>query len=77
MEALRFLKAEHASAHHGTSLISLFLPSLIGMVLSFISGLLALKWLSSWLEGGRWYLFGFYCLCASGVILVLHFQGYL
>jgi len=74
MEALRFLKAQHASVAH-ESIVKLFLPSLIGMVLSFISGILALKWLSSWLEGGRWYLFGFYCLGASIVILILRAQG--
>lgn len=73
-EALRYLKDQHQSLHH-TSLISLFLPSLIGMVLSFISGWFALKWLSSWLEGGRWFLFGIYCLCASGIIFFLHYQG--
>ena len=75
MEALRFLKVQHAHAHHGTSVIGLFLPSLMGMVLSFISGILALQWLSNWLEGGRWYLFGVYCLCASAVIFFLHCQG--
>jgi undecaprenyl-diphosphatase len=76
MEALRFLKMQHTSAHHATSTIGLFLPSFIGMILSFISGLIALKWLSDWLEGGRWYLFGIYCLCASVVIFFLHCQGY-
>jgi len=75
MEGLRFLKAQHSVSHHGTNILSLFLPSLIGMVLSFISGTLALKWLSNWLEGGRWYLFGIYCLCASVVIFFLHSQG--
>jgi undecaprenyl-diphosphatase len=75
MEALRFLKMQHASVHHASTL-SLFFPSFIGMVLSFISGLFALKWLSNWLEGGRWYLFGIYCLCASVVIFFLHCQGY-
>jgi len=75
MEALRFLKVQHASAHHGISMIGLFLPSLIGMVFSFISGLLALKWLSNWLEKGRWYFFGFYCIGASLVILLLQAQG--
>jgi len=75
-EALRFLKVQHASPHHGAGMIGLFLPSLIGMTLSFISGILALKWLSQWLENGRWYLFGFYCICASMVIFFLHCQGY-
>jgi undecaprenyl-diphosphatase len=74
IEALRFLKAQHASVQ-GTSTIDLFLPCLIGMVLSFISGMLALKWLSNWLEQGRWYLFGIYCLCASAVIFFLYSQG--
>ena len=75
MEVLRFLKAQHASAHHLSGTLGMFLPSLIGMALSFISGMLALKWLSHWLEHGRWYLFGFYCLCASVVILLLRAQG--
>ena len=35
------------------------------MVLSFLAGLLALRWLSRWLEQGRWYLFGGYCLVAA------------
>jgi len=75
-EGLRFLKAQHASVLHGTSTIGLFLPSVIGMVLSFISGILALQWLSNWLERGRWHLFGIYCLCVSVVIFFLHGQGY-
>jgi undecaprenyl-diphosphatase len=75
VEALRFLKAQHVHAHHGASVIGLFLPGLMGMVLSFISGILALQWLSNWLQRGRWYLFGVYCLCASVVIFFLHCQG--
>jgi undecaprenyl-diphosphatase len=51
-------------------------PGLIGAVCSFFAGLLALKWLSRWLEGGRWYLFGIYCLVASGVVFYLHHIGY-
>jgi hypothetical protein len=35
------------------------------MVLSFVAGLLALRWLSRWLEQGRWYLFGCYWLAAA------------
>jgi len=75
MEALRFFKMQHASVHHAGTL-GLLLPSLLGMGLSFVSGILALKWLSSWLEGGRWYIFGIYCLCASVVIYFLHCQGF-
>lgn len=75
-EALRFLKEQHSSLHHGAGVMGLFFPSLIGMALSFIAGLLALKWLSYWLEGGRWYLFGIYCLIASGIIFFLNCQGF-
>lgn len=74
-EILRFLQAQHAHGHHVTNVTALFFPSIMGMVLSFISGILALKWLSNWLEAGRWYLFGIYCLCASVVIFFLYTQG--
>ncbi|WP_288409075.1 undecaprenyl-diphosphate phosphatase [Acinetobacter soli] len=70
-ELLRLLHAQHTTT--GTAhlaLSSLFLPSLFGMVFSFLTGLLALKWLSAWLEHGRWYLFGIYCLAFSGVVLI-------
>jgi undecaprenyl-diphosphatase len=43
------------------------------MVFSFLAGLLALKWLSGWLEGGRWKFFGFYCLIAAAGVLVVYF----
>ena len=46
----------------------LIAPSLGGMVLSFLAGLLALRWLSRWLEQGRWYLFGGYCLVAAALV---------
>lgn len=70
-ELVRLLHAQHAttSATH-LALGSLLLPSLFGMVFSFLTGLLALKWLSAWLEHGRWYLFGIYCLAFSGVVLI-------
>ena len=47
---------------------SLFAPSLLGMVFAFLAGLVALKWLSRWLEGGRWYFFGIYCLAAAAAV---------
>ena len=43
---------------------------------AIIAGLLALRWLSSWLENGRWYLFGIYCLLASCAVFYLHHIGY-
>ena len=71
-EALRLIKA-HALDGQG-SVMHLFVPGLVGMVLSFISGLIALKWLSRWLEGGRWKFFGFYCLIAAAGVLLIHFK---
>jgi len=41
-------------------------------VLSFFAGLLALKWLSNWLEMGRWHLLGIYCLAAAIAVFLLH-----
>ena len=74
-EVLRLLKAQHASVQDMTSVAGLFYPSLLGMALSFISGMLALRWLSNWLERGRWHLFGIYCLCASVAVFLLHKNG--
>lgn len=77
LELLRLLKASHAATAAGGAPIDLhasLLMSLLGMVFSFFAGLLALKWLSSWLETGRWYLFGIYCLLASAAVFYLHIQ---
>ena len=52
------------------------LASLLGAVVAFLAGLLALRWLSRWLEGGRWYWFGVYCLVAAGGVMLLHRAGY-
>lgn len=77
-EALRLLHATHEAAASGApiDLHGTLVFSLLGAVFSFLAGLLALKWLSNWLENGRWYLFGIYCLVASGVVFYLHTQGY-
>lgn len=74
-EALRLVKATHAAAASGApiDLHSSLMMSLLGMVFAFLAGLVALKWLSSWLEQGRWYLFGIYCLVASAVVFYLHY----
>ena len=45
-------------------------PAGVGMVLSFVAGLLALKFLSAVLERGRWKYFGFYCLAAAVAIWI-------
>ena len=59
-----------------TRLIDLIMPGLVGMVFSFIAGLLALKILSASLEKGRWKYFGYYCIFASLVVLAAAFRGY-
>jgi undecaprenyl-diphosphatase len=77
-EAGRLLKAKHVADLAGTplDLHAGVVAALLGMVLSFVAGLAALRWLSSWLEHGRWYLFGIYCLVASGVVFYLYHLGY-
>jgi undecaprenyl-diphosphatase len=71
-EADRLIKAPGvASAVHAGGLWPLLVPSLLGMVFSFGAGLLALRWLSRWLEQDRWHLFGFYCLAASLLVFLL------
>lgn len=74
-EVMRLLKTQSAATLSGAHLTGLFLPGLIGMALSFVSGILALRWLSAWLERGRWQLFGFYCLFMSVVVFFLYRQG--
>jgi undecaprenyl-diphosphatase len=69
-EALRLQHADHSG------FAAAAFPSLLGMVFSFVAGLLALKWLSSWLEQGRWFYFGVYCVLASIGVFMLHHAGY-
>ncbi|HUA89027.1 MAG TPA: undecaprenyl-diphosphate phosphatase [Steroidobacteraceae bacterium] len=66
-ELHRLHKAQ-ALAGGSVSLGHAALPSLAGMVLSFLAGMVALRWLSRWLEAGRWHLFGAYCLVAAAVV---------
>ena len=73
-EALRLVKARHIET--ATGLGSAVLPSLVGAAFAFLAGLLALKWLSNWLEKGQWYLFGLYCLIAAAVVAGLHRAGF-
>lgn len=68
-ETLRLL---HARANLAPALAY----SAVGAIFAFGAGLLALRWLSGWLESGRWYLFGIYCLTASAVVAGLHLAGY-
>jgi undecaprenyl-diphosphatase len=81
-EALRLAHAPPGVATPGVatlaqgSLQSVALLSVLGAVLAFIAGLVALKWLSRWLESGRWYLFGVYCLVAAVGVALLHYRGF-
>jgi undecaprenyl-diphosphatase len=77
-EVLRLVKASHEAAAAGTpiDLHGSMVTGLLGAFFAFLAGLVALKWLSSWLEEGRWYLFGIYCLMASVVVFGLYRAGY-
>jgi undecaprenyl-diphosphatase len=72
-ESWRLVKTHHGQL--GSLVHSAIEPSIIGAIFAFLAGLLALKWLSRWLEEGRWYWFGVYCLLASVVVACLyHFR---
>jgi undecaprenyl-diphosphatase len=77
-EVLRLLKASHEATAAGTpiDLHGSIVAGLLGAFFAFLAGLIALRWLSSWLEEGRWYLFGIYCLIASVVVFGLYRAGY-
>ena len=70
-EAYRLYKeyAATTTAMHSDGFLHLMGPSMIGMAMSFLAGWVALRWLSRWLEQGRWHFFGFYCLLASLLVL--------
>jgi undecaprenyl-diphosphatase len=74
-ELYRLVKATHEAGLH-VSLGAALAPSLVGMVGAFLAGLLALKWLSRWLQQGRWYWFGIYCLAVAAVVEVLYLYGW-
>lgn len=76
-EVMRLVASRQALVVSGTGpVLSLFLPGLLGLVCSFLAGLLALQWLTRWLDRGKWHYFGYYCLCAAVVVLILHRMGY-
>jgi undecaprenyl-diphosphatase len=62
-ELLRLIK----SGPSGNS----FALGIVGMICSFVAGLLALRWLTRFLERGRWHWFGYYCLLAAIVVLAV------
>jgi len=73
-ELLRLIRDQQLNGM--AAITTAVLPSLLGSILSFVAGLIALKWLSEWLENGRWYLFGIYCILAALSVAVLHHIGY-
>jgi undecaprenyl-diphosphatase len=63
----------HYKHEFNLDFMPLITPGLVGMVFSFIAGLVALKWLSSWLEKGRWHYFGYYCIFLSLTTFTIYF----
>jgi undecaprenyl-diphosphatase len=84
LELHRLIKSvnpEGAGLGTGLSSLSTLLPELLGpgllgMIFSFGAGLLALRWLSSWLESGKWKFFGFYCIFFSLIVFTLQGMGF-
>jgi undecaprenyl-diphosphatase len=72
-EIWRLYQSQH---HHLAGMLPAVAPSILGVVFAFLAGLLALKWLSRWLETGRWHFFGIYCLVAAVVVGYLYHTGF-
>ncbi len=70
------LRRLQKSQINSEQLMSLVAPGLFGMVLSFIAGLIALRLLSHWLQGGYWKNFGYYCIFLAGITLGIHFLNF-
>jgi undecaprenyl-diphosphatase len=75
LELWRLVKT-HPEATKVSSLVSMALPGIIGMVASFVAGLLALRLLSRWLETGRWRFFGVYCIAFAVFVFALAAFGF-
>jgi len=75
LELRRLFRASGGVGITGAQLAALTLPGLLGMVGSFLAGLVALWWLSSWLERGRWRYFGYYCIFFSAAVFLSHLLG--
>ena len=75
-ESLRAFKPKSGLPITHEQTVALLTPGLIGVLCSFLAGLVALRWLSQWLETGRWQWFGVYCLVASGVVFFLATRGF-
>jgi undecaprenyl-diphosphatase len=69
-EGLRLFRSNH------TGVGSAVFLSVFGACCAFGAGVIALKWLTRWLESGRWRLFGIYCLFAAAFAALLNLAGY-
>jgi undecaprenyl-diphosphatase len=72
-EIWRLYQSQH---HQLAGMVPAVMPSILGVVFAFLAGLLALKWLSRWLESGRWHFFGVYCLIAAAAVGYLYHVGF-
>lgn len=72
-EIWRLYQAQH---HQLAGLLPAAVPSFLGVLFAFLAGLVALKWLSRWLETGRWHFFGIYCLLAAAALAYLYHAGF-
>jgi undecaprenyl-diphosphatase len=70
-----YLKLRNQETDIPTLVRDHILPGLVGMVFSFLAGLVALRLLSAVLEKGRWSYFGYYCIAASGLVLLAAYKG--
>ncbi len=58
------------------SVLGLALPGLVGMVFSFLAGMVALRLLGQVLERGGWKYFGYYCMVAAVVVFGVALAGW-
>jgi undecaprenyl-diphosphatase len=72
-ELWRLYQSQH---HQLAGMVPAVMPSILGVAFAFLAGLLALKWLSRWLETGRWHFFGVYCLVAAAAVGYLYHAGF-
>jgi len=70
-EGYRLLAVQQGSMSTIGDLFAFAGPATAGMFFSFGAGLVALKWLSRWLEHGQWRFFGYYCVLVSVVVLAV------
>ncbi len=75
-EVVRVLAHRPSTALATGTTAHVFGVSSLGLVFSFLAGLVALRWLAGWLEHGRWHYFGIYCLAASLGVFALYRLGY-